>query len=65
VMMGTWRRWQRWSPDGGGVRSSRFLGGLAAAACEGNENLPSDFRLQVGPEFIGSSISTGSTWNHC
>jgi hypothetical protein len=46
------------------MHSSRFLGGLAAVVCEGNENLPSDIRPQAGPEFIGSSISSGSTWNH-
>jgi hypothetical protein len=43
------------------VRSSRFLGSPAAAACEGNEILQSVFRLHVGPKFIGSSISSGST----
>jgi hypothetical protein len=42
------------------VRSSHFLGSTAAAACERNENLPSDFRPQAGPEFIGSSISGSS-----
>jgi hypothetical protein len=47
------------------VHSSRFLGGPTAVACDGNENLSSDFRLQAGPEFIGSSISSGSTWNRC
>jgi hypothetical protein len=45
------------------VHSSRFLGGLAVAACDGNENLSSNFRPQAGPEFIESSISSGSTWN--
>jgi hypothetical protein len=33
--------------------------------CEGNENLPSDSGQKAGPEFIVSSISSGSTWNHC
>jgi hypothetical protein len=65
VTMGSQRRRQQWGPGSGGVCSNRLLGGPAAAACEGNENLPSDFRPQAGPKFIGSSISSGSTWNRC
>jgi hypothetical protein len=61
--MGSQRRRQQRGPGSGGVHSSRFLGGLAAAACDGNENLSSNFRPQAGPEFIESSISSGSTWN--
>jgi hypothetical protein len=49
-------------PSSSGVYSSRF-GNLTAAACEGNKNLPTDFRPQAGPEFIGSSISSASMWN--
>jgi hypothetical protein len=64
-MMGSQQRRQQQGLDDGGVRSSHFFGGPAAAACEGNENLPSDFRPQAGPKFIGSSISSGSTWNRC
>jgi hypothetical protein len=55
-----------WHSDGGSMRSSRFLdGGLAAAACEGNEILWSDSGWKVGPRFIMSSISSDSTWNRC
>jgi hypothetical protein len=58
--MGSQQRRQRWFPDSGGVHSSRFIGSPAAVACEGNENLPSDFRPQAGPKIIGSGINSGS-----
>jgi hypothetical protein len=60
------RRWRQWSletdaddkgDDGEGVPT--------AAACEGNKILPSDFRRKGESQFIGSSISSGSTWNRC
>jgi hypothetical protein len=41
------------------MHSRRF--GLAAAACKGNENFPSDSRRKAGPEFIGSSISLNTS----
>jgi hypothetical protein len=60
------RRRQRRGPGNGNVRSSRFLdGGPVAAASEGNKKLPSDLSRKAGPKFIVSSISSGSTWNHC
>jgi hypothetical protein len=51
------------------VRSYRFpYGGPTVAVCEGNEILQSDSGRKLGPRFIGSSISSGSTvvpMNHC
>jgi hypothetical protein len=64
-MMGSHRRRQRRGPGGGGVHCSRFLGSSVAVTCEGNKDLPSDFRPQARPEYIGSNINSGSTWNHC
>jgi hypothetical protein len=60
-----WRRRRRWGPGDRSVRYSHFLGGPAAVVCEGNEILSSDFSPKAGPQFIGSSISSGSTWNRC
>jgi hypothetical protein len=46
------------------VCSSRFPnGGPAVAVYEGNEILQSDSGRKACPRFIGSSISSGSTWN--
>jgi hypothetical protein len=59
------RRWWR-GPNGGIVRSSRFLDGSPMVAVyEGNEILWSDSGWKTGPKFIVSSINTGSTWNRC
>jgi hypothetical protein len=58
-----------WRPSGvrsrnGGICVGTMVAAVATA-CEENENLPSGSNRKVGPEFIVSSISSSSTWNHC
>jgi hypothetical protein len=65
TMMGSRRRQRRRGLGSRTMRSSRFLGGPMVTTCEGGEILPSHFRPKAGPKFIGSCISSGSTWNHC